>query len=376
MIGIIVHASAQISLSIVNQFTEDKPTNVYVTGVDSNNNWVLLQPDGTWYHPNPQSITPVPITAGIELPVGKPGTTTTFNLPGYISSGRVWVAAGTLAFYAYENFGVVTLIQPSVIDNPATKYDFIEFSNIESDGLFVNLSYVDFVGLTLAISVKSADGSVQTAPGFGTAACKQICSQLQIVETDQPWDKLCVTDAANDIIRIFSPSTYISLDPSAFQGYYTNYVDNIWTTYNSRPLIIDTEGPAGKIQCTTAGNILNCENSSRNYAKPTAADIFSCSTGPFTIDASDNSIHLAVVPRLCAAFQRSTLSLEGGNTQPNLESTSYYTISPTNYYSKYVHSHETDGKGYAFPYDDVKESQSGLIYSKEPKELKITVTEC
>jgi hypothetical protein len=35
--------------------------------------------------------------------------------------------------------------------------------------------------------------------------------------------------------------------------------------------------------------------------------------GPFELEASDNAVHQAVVPRLCAAINRSTLLLGGGN---------------------------------------------------------------
>ena len=57
----------------------------------------------------------------------------------------------------------------------------------------------------------------------------------------------------------------------------------------------------------------------------------------------------AVVPRLCAAFTRSTIMMEGGDIQPSLDASNYYQNSPTNWYSKLVHEYEIDGKGYAFP---------------------------
>ena len=84
-----------------------------------------------------------------------------------------------------------------------------------------------------------------------------------------------------------------------------------------------------------------------------------------------------MVPRLCAAVTRSTLLIEGGHLQPGLSSTDYYTSAPTNWYSKFVHENEVDGKGYAFSYDDVNPdddvNQSGVVASPNPELLTIIV---
>lgn len=149
----------------------------------------------------------------------------------------------------------------------------------------------------------------------------------------------------------------------------------VWNLYGNESLIVNTQGPNGNVTCTTSGDNLHCTGDNRSYSKPTEEDIFSCSSGPFSIQANDNDIHKAVAPRLCAAFERSTLLLNGGNYQPGLTSASYYTVAPINYYSKFVHDNELDG-GYAFAYDDVNptgEDQSSIITSKNPALLKLTV---
>ncbi|WPH03947.1 glycoside hydrolase family 64 protein [Acrodontium crateriforme] len=94
--------------------------------------------------------------------------------------------------------------------------------------------------------------------------------------------------------------------------------------------------------------------------------------------ASDNGIHRAVVPRLCAAFHRATILLNGGNVQPSLPASSYYTVNPTNYYNLFVHQNEADGRGYAFSYDDVNPStggpdQSGVLVNMNAQLLQISV---
>lgn len=378
----VMTASAQLSLALVNNFTGSYALNAYVTGVDTDGNWVLLQSDGTWYHPLPGGKSGIPerITADIAIPIGQKGNTTKIDLSGYISSGRIWVAVGSLSFSTViDDSGTITLIQPSILDPPnrTATWGFAELTYSERNGLFVNLSYVDFVGLALGISVESADGTIQRVHGLSPGAMASICSQLKQSSTsDQPWSELCETDHTNRIRRIVSPSTYISSNPMAFQGYYTSYVQSVWTQYSNRGLTINTQGPAGYVQCTTSGDVLTCDGDNRDYKMPTTADIFSCSSGPFLIQAGDNDIHQAVVPRLCAAFQRTVLSVEGGDVQPNVNSNLYYRTSPTNYYSKLVHDYEPDRKGYAFPYDDVNptgEDESGIIASTSPKLLTVTV---
>jgi hypothetical protein len=125
-------------------------------------------------------------------------------------------------------------------------------------------------------------------------------------------------------------------------------------------------------------NLLTCAGDNRSYAKPTTGDIFGCNSGPFATKSTDNSVHLAVIPRLCAAFNRGTLLLPGGNVQPSLASTSYYPngTAPSNHYSQIVHKYEKDGLGYAFSYDDVNpanENQAGVVSGPKPKVLQITV---
>ena len=55
----------------------------------------------------------------------------------------------------------------------------------------------------------------------------------------------------------------------------------------------------------------------------------------------------------------------------------YYQTSPTNHYARIVHAANLDGKGYAFPYDDVTPSGgadvSGFVADGAPKLLTVAV---
>ena len=382
-----VSTSGQLNLSLINNLASSN-VHAYVTGLDSSGLLVMLAPSGAWYYPTATSSgVPVEITADVAIPLGAQGSTTKVTLPGYISSGRVYFADGNLKFYTVESAdGTASLVQPSSV-NPSDpsaniNWGFVELTNTASNGLYANISYVDFVGLPVGMSLTNTAGSVNTALGVQTTSIEDICDALenQACIDGLPWDELCVTDSSGYALRVLSPFQYMSVNTTAFSTYWSSYINQVWTRYTTTPLTIDTQAAAGLVNCTvsTSTSLLTCDGDNRGYAKPSASDIFGCNGGPFAIESGDNAVHYAVVPRLCAAFHRTTFLLSGGNQQPNakLTASSYYSTGPTNYYSKFVHQNEIDGRGYAFPYDDVTPTGgsdlSGLLADPNPSVLTVT----
>jgi hypothetical protein len=85
---------------------------------------------------------------------------------------------------------------------------------------------------------------------------------------------------------------------------------------------------------------------------------------------------LAILPRLAAAFNRSTLLTD--SDQPDGENPAdYYTNAITDHYARIVHATTIDGRGYAFPYDDVAPGggadQSGAVSDPVPALLTVTL---
>lgn len=374
-----------LALSLYNNLNSNN-VNVYITGLDSNGILVMLLPNGSWFYPtSTPSTTPQEITENVAIPLGDLGTTTTITLPGYLSSGRVWFADGNLVFYTLEGpSGGPELVEPSAVNpddaSAAVNWGFVELTYAE-DSIYVNISYVDFVGLPIGMALYGLDGTVQTALGVDAGAVDKICAGLvgQAAIDGQPWDELCVFTTSGDVIRVLSPTDYLSIAGHGWSGYWTTYIDDVWDYHSTMPLTIDTQSGYGHVNCTTnvVSETMSCDQDSHVYRKPSAMDIFGCSSGPFAIDSDDNGVHQTVVPRLCAAFHRSTFLLPGGQVQPGLDSTYFYGGTPTNWYSKLVHDNEADGKGYAFAYDDVTPddgtNQSGLLANTDPILLALTV---
>ena len=358
-----------------------------MTGLDTSNQLVMLQPSGQWHYPtaNTSNAAPERIVGDVAITLGGSNSTTLINLPGYISAARIWFAEGDLQFYTLSTEFGIALVEPSAV-NPSDpsadlNWGFAEFTYIEDAGVYADISFVDFVGTPLGMSLTDADGNTQDVGGLRADAVQTVCNGLvaQAALDGYPWDDLCVYHPSGHPLRVLAPTDYLSINNSAFDGYWTSYIDDVWARYTADTLWIDTQASNGKVGCTvdSGSNELTCTGDSRGYAQPTAADIFGCNSGPFAIWATDNDIHRAVVPRLCAAFNRATLLMEGGDVQPSLSSDNYYTTSPTNHFSALVHKNEIDGKGYAFAYDDVEilggSNQAGLVYASEPKVLTITV---
>ncbi|KAI1413331.1 glycoside hydrolase family 64 protein [Hypoxylon sp. FL1857] len=372
-----------LKISLVNNFGGGQ-LNVYVTGQDPSGAVVMLSAGGSWYYPDPAgSATPVAISGNVALPMNAQGQTTEFTLPDYISSGRIWVAEGNLQFFTVvDGDGKAQLVEPAAANpsdpSAAVNWGFVELTNTEEGGIYANISFVDFVGLVMGMTLTLGSGETQTVKGLQQDAVATICQELkdQATADSQPWDKLCVTDSAGNPLRILSPNLYASIDATAFSTYYDSYIDQVWQKYASEDLTIDTQAAAGKVACRTNGDQLTCDGDNRGYPKPTVIDIWGCNSGPFSIQGDDNDVHRAVVPRLCAAFYRTTLLIDGGNVQPGPSADTYYSTDPTSHYSRIVHKHELDGKGYAFSYDDVNPdggNAAGVVSGVSPQTLQLTV---
>jgi hypothetical protein len=104
------------------------------------------------------------------------------------------------------------------------------------------------------------------------------------------------------------------MNSSWFQNYWTDYVNEVYNRYRSQRLTINTQASWGEV----SGQVDELRNlnfgSGGSFPKPSAADIFSCSTGPFETEGA-NDEKKAIIPRLAAAFNRSTMLIT--NNQPD-----------------------------------------------------------
>ncbi|KAK4696834.1 hypothetical protein P7C71_g1145, partial [Lecanoromycetidae sp. Uapishka_2] len=366
-----------INIALQNQ-TTSSTVYAYITGqaLDNNNAVFLLQADGqTPYYPTSPSSTQSPLAEDCAIPLGAPGNTVTVTVP-HLAGSRIWFSVdGTLTFLLNPG---PALVEPSVTNptdpNINLSWDFCEFT-YNSAQLFVNISYVDFVCLPVSLSLTNTSGATKYVAGMGPDGLNQVCSGLQAQDASDHagWSSLIVPNSTGGNLRALSANNGITLNSSLFSGYYQSYVDQVWSNYTNQTLSVDTQAQWGTVTGQVNSNNVLDFGAGGTFAQPSAADIFSCSTGPFV--NTSNIETGALTARIAAAFDRSTLLID--SVEPSGGPTNYYQNPITNHYARIVHAANLDGLGYAFPYDDVTPTggadQSGAVNDSSPQLLTVAV---
>ncbi|EPE24612.1 carbohydrate binding family 6 [Glarea lozoyensis ATCC 20868] len=353
----------------------------YITGLalDNGNQRVILRSDGkTPYYPSSPAKVGSPLEVDCGIPLGPPGSTAVVTIPR-IAGGRIWFCMDDkLTFLLNPGPG---LIEPSVSNPSDPNYNknwgFCEFTFNDAQ-LFANISYVDFVSIPISMTLTNDAGASQSVAGMPANGLQTVCDNLvaQNQRDNAGWNQLIVNTAAGKPLRALSPNTGHVMNQNLFAGYYDSYVNACWDKYTSTPLKIDTQAEWGVVTGTVKNGLLIFPGLG-TFAKPSTTDIFSCSTGPFGGYPNNAAAMGAIGARLAAALNRSTLL--SSDTQPTSDFSAYYATTPTNYYSRIVHAANIDGRGYAFPYDDVGAGggdggdQAGTVFDGAPKLFTVAV---
>lgn len=283
-------------------------------------------------------------------------------------------------------------MEPSVTNasdpNAGTDWAFAEFT-FNADQLYANISYVDFVGVPIGLALRNGSGETKEVRGMGPEGREAVARGLveqAVRDGVRGWGELVVRQQGQEgsgrVLRILSPNQAMvqnpDPDPSSglFAGYFEPYVEAVWAKYAAQDLQIDTQAAFGVVR----GRVRPDHNdepvldiAGQRFAKPSTHDIFHASSGPFATgpDAQRN----AIIPRLNAAFNRSTLL--ACEALPAPRDRHYRHADVTNHYARLVHEANADGRGYAHPYDDVApsgaEDVSGFVSDGDPRVLEVFV---
>ncbi|KAI0444480.1 hypothetical protein F4803DRAFT_560843 [Xylaria telfairii] len=405
------HATASQAKPDVKPFSvtikpHDSSSTIKTLAANSKNISVYMHADDgstTYFMPpssNPPGATIASDAPNLSWKVGPKGMN--FKTPGTVISGRIYVVDGHLNFYANKD-GTIIHPDPHNTGDIASqeRWGFIEFSHVKdpsngNEDMTVNLSFVDWVSLPLGMGVTFEDGNKQKTvaiPGLKPDGLDKICGSISAL--DSFWPKLCLKGSDNTPLRVMSPEKYISLhaDDHDAISYYEPYIDSVWEKYKKVDLKINTQVDAptssGKkvddgviVTCRVgqSDNILHCDNDAGDFNRPVSRDIYGCNSGPFgnpVNGATESWSRERVRPRLCAAFVRSTLHLDGIQPSHNISPDKYYRNNITNHYARLVHENLMGGMGYAFSYDDVNpgsaENSAGLVSTTRPLQLEVFI---
>ncbi|MFF3401994.1 glycoside hydrolase family 64 protein [Streptomyces sp. NPDC002659] len=353
----------------------------YVTGhAQDTDQWVLLRPDGSVYRPDSPSApgTPLPVDCAIPLKGAGAGPVV-LTLPQMYGARVYFVRDDKLDFFLNPG---PSLVEPAFATQADPNYgrtwSFCEFT-FNPQQLFANISYVDLV-TALPIGLTLEGDETHTVAPLPDGALKKIADDLtaQAARDGQPWDKLIIRGADGQVLRVISPQTVMApyFDRPAempFRDVFDDYIDKVWEKYRSTDLKVDLQGGRGVLTGRVNGDVLSFTGG-HSFARPASKDVFTCNHGPFANNPGDPDDKKALLARIAAAFNRTTLLTHPD--QPNGATTAdYYLDAATNHWSRVVHANTPIG--YAFPYDDVRPDGqpdvSGAAFDGNPRRFTVTV---
>ncbi|KAG9255200.1 putative glucan endo-1,3-beta-glucosidase precursor [Emericellopsis atlantica] len=351
----------------------------HITGRDNNGLFILGADGQSPYRPGSPSKELQPLAQDTGIVVGGPGESRTVTVPR-IFGARLWFSRETpLEFFLNPG---PALVEPSATNTSDANYGkdwgFCEFTYNESQ-IYVNVSYVDFVSLPIALQLENQVGTVRRVDGMPADGLARVADGLEAQgrRDGQGWEKLVIREGGH-VLRALSPNSAGVLFPDLFRDYYKGHVDAVWDKYRGENLTVNTQFTWGDVRGRVGddGKLTFSDNPGLGFDKPTARDIFSCSTGPFAAGEGVTDERLNIGARLAAALNRSTL-LTNSRQPEGEDAATYYKDAVTNHYSRVCHETTIESRGYAFPYDDVGSSQgadqSGFLNDGDPKVLTVEV---
>jgi hypothetical protein len=347
----------------------------HVIGLDhATGKWFFLASDGkTRIFPASPTAVMTPLAASTGIPLGAVGVAKRITIPA-MDSGRVYFSVGKpLKFFVNPGPGNV---MPSVA-NPAdananVEWAFFELS-LDANGVYANISFVDFVSLAMSLTLFTATGQ-QDVGGLVPNGLAKIAAGLQSQATlDRPgWRDLIVAPGGNTL-RVLSPNMAANSPgwTGSLNGYLDPYIKQVWAKYRTTDLRIDTQSAWGTVVGRVGTDGLLRFPGIGSFAQPSSYAVFNCSVPPFV---TSNDVMGNLTARIAAALNRGTL-LANAN-QPDATSSGFYKVPVTNHYARLIHSSTAGGAGYAFPYDDVHSAgfnTEGRVVDPHPTRLRVQV---
>lgn len=355
--------------------------NAYVTGHEQGTGrWVLLRPGGGVYYPQSPAAprTPLPVDCAIPLRPAGAGPVV-LTLPQMFGARVYFVRDSKLDFFLNPG---PALVEPAFATSTDANYgrtwSFAEFT-FNPQQLYANISYVDLV-TALPIGLTLTGDTTHTVASLPAGALQKIADGLvaQQGRDGQPWDKLVIRGSDGRVLRVISPQNLMApfFDRPAempFRNVFDAYINRVWDRYRTTDLRIDLQGGRGVRTGRVSGDVMTFTGG-HTFARPSSRDVFTCNHGPFANNPGDPDDKKALLARVSAAFNRTTLLTHPD--QPNgATAADYYRDPATNHYARVLHANTP--VGYAFPYDDVRPDGqpdvSGAAHDGNPRRFTLTV---
>ncbi|GAA4066583.1 glycoside hydrolase family 64 protein [Nonomuraea soli] len=313
----------------------------------------------------------IPPSPAPDVSIGGPGNggSSTIRFPrGF--SGRVYFSLGQKLQFFLTPDG---LVQPAPWaggdPNRSILFDWSEFTYNDA-GLWINSSQVDMFAVPHAVSVTGASGATKRT---GDLVANGRDAIIGAIRAQAGWANTVITRSDGTVLRVLSPGKAADaglLSPT----YLDSYIASAWNAYTAKTLTVVpfTDQPNTRFFGRTSGTVMTFTNTSgaqvASFNRPSSADVWGCAGN---LHAPNDLVVGPIARTLCAALNRGTLGTV--DTQPSLNAAEFYRNNPTNHYARIIHANMTDGKAYAFPFDDVGAFES-LVHDGDPRSAGIILT--
>lgn len=217
--------SGTLTVALQNQ-TSSSNVYAYISGlaIDNGSQWVVMRSDAvTPYYLSSNGQIMQPLGADCAIRLGGQGSTIQARIPR-IAGGRIWFSIDQPITF-YVNPGPA-LVEPSVTNasdpNAQVNWSFAEFT-FNADQLYANISYVDFVGIPIALTLNTVASGTQHVSGMNAGGLQQVATGLQQQQSadGKGWNQLIVNHAGTgNVLRILSPNQAMVTNGGLFSGYY------------------------------------------------------------------------------------------------------------------------------------------------------------
>ncbi|MFE9414532.1 glycoside hydrolase family 64 protein [Streptomyces griseofuscus] len=371
-LGVPQHAGAAvpdtIALTITNNSGRTQPVYLYDLGTQLSSGQQGWADANGAFHAWPAGGNPPTPAPDAAIPGPAAGQSTTIRIPKF--SGRIYFSYGQKLVFKLTTGG---LVQPAV-QNPSDPNHDILFNwseyTLNDSGLWLNSTQVDMFSAPYSVGVRRADGSVSTTGQLKQGGGSGFFDALRA----QPggWSGLIQTGSDGSVLRALSPLYGVetgALPASAMD----DYVNRVWQKYASSTLTVTpfADQPDKKFYGRVSGDVMNFTDTSgavvTSFQKPDADSVFGCHK---LLDAPNDAVRGPISRTLCAGFNRSTLLVS--SQAPDNTPGDFYQDAVTNQYAKAVHERMSDGKAYAFAFDDVG-NQESLVNDGDPQQAYLTL---
>jgi hypothetical protein len=357
-----------LPVTVTNSTGRGDAVYLYVIGVQlSSGRLGYVNQAGTFTAWSGGNVPPVP-APDVSIAGAGNGGSATINFPrGF--SGRVYFSLGEkLKFYLTTD----GLVQPAPWAGDANAnilFDWSEFTYNDA-GLWLNSSQVDMFAVPHAVTVTNSAGVTKRT---GDLIANGRDTVINTIRNTSGWANTVRTRSDGTVLRVLSPGKAAGAGLLS-STYLDSYIASAWSAYASRTLTVVpfADQPGTKYLGHTSGTTMNFTNTSgaqvASFNRPSSASVWGCDGD---LPAPNDLVVGPISRTLCAALNRGTLGAI--DTQPSTNAADFYKNNPTNVYAKTIHANMTDGKAYAFAFDDVGNFES-LVNDGDPRSAGIVLS--